>query len=54
MNGSPAAVRRFFDTLSPFYRTQWIQWIESAKKAETRADRIAKTIAALEAGKKQR
>jgi hypothetical protein len=46
--------RAFFDSLSAFYKNTWVSWIESAKKAETRADRVAKTVEHLEAGVKQR
>lgn len=49
-----AEARAFFEGLSPFYRGTWIKWIESAKKPETRADRVMKTVESLKAGKKQR
>lgn len=44
----------FFDGLAPTHRKEWVRWIEDAKKAETRASRLAKTIAALHEGKRAR
>ncbi len=44
--------RAFFDTLSFTYRKEWAQWIEAAKKPETRAARLDKTVASLRAGKR--
>jgi hypothetical protein len=44
----------FFEGLTAFYRNTYIKWIESAKKADTRAARVAEMIGLLEAGKKQR
>lgn len=46
--------RAFFDGLSAFYRNQYVGWIESAKKDETRKQRIEQTVALLKAQKKQR
>lgn len=43
--------RSFFESLSPFYRKQYVGWIESAKKPETRSSRVAKTVELLEAEK---
>ncbi|HOJ00070.1 MAG TPA: YdeI/OmpD-associated family protein [Anaerolineaceae bacterium] len=34
----------FFDTLSYSHQKEYVQWIEEAKKAETRQDRVQKTI----------
>lgn len=45
--------RRSFESLATFYRSGYVGWIEEAKRPETRARRIAKTVAALAAGKKQ-
>lgn len=52
LNANPDA-RRFFESLATFYRKGFIRWIEGAKRPETRARRIADTIAALKAGKRQ-
>jgi uncharacterized protein YdeI (YjbR/CyaY-like superfamily) len=40
----------FFDTLAYSHRKEWVRWIEEAKRPETRRDRVAKTIAGLQAG----
>ncbi len=39
--------------ISPLARNEWICWIESAKKAETRNHRIARTRAELIEGKRR-
>jgi hypothetical protein len=44
----------FFDGLSAFYRNTYVGWITGAKKPETRAERVKKTVELLDAGKKQR
>ena len=44
----------FFDALPTFYRKNYIRWIESAKRDETRAKRIAEMIDLLNAGKRER
>ena len=46
--------RAFFDSLATFYRKGYVQWIEGAKRPETRAARVAEMVALLKAGKKQR
>jgi len=38
----------FFDSLASFYRKNFIRWIESAKRPQTRATRIDEMIKALE------
>ena len=43
--------RALFDSVAPFYRKNFIRWIEQAKRAETRAARIAEMVKMLEAGK---
>ena len=47
-------VLAFFESFATFYRNTYIKWIESAKRAETRAARISEMITLLEAGRKQR
>jgi hypothetical protein len=42
--------REFFDTLSYTHRKEYVRWITGAKRAETRADRVAKTIKMLNQG----
>jgi uncharacterized protein YdeI (YjbR/CyaY-like superfamily) len=46
--------RATFDGLSYTHRKEWVRWIEEAKKAETRATRLAKTVESLRAGKRSR
>ena len=48
-----ADARRFFESLATFYRKGFVRWIEGAKRPEARARRIAETIAALKAGRRQ-
>lgn len=47
-------VRAFFDGLAPSHRKEWVRWVEEAKKPETRAARVEKTVESLRAGKKTR
>jgi Bacteriocin-protection, YdeI or OmpD-Associated/Domain of unknown function (DUF1905) len=51
--GEPEA-RAFFDALPTFYRKNYMRWIDSAKRAPTRAARIAELVALLKAGKRER
>jgi hypothetical protein len=46
--------KRFFASLASFYRNNYIKWIESAKRPETRTARIAEMMTLLKAGQKQR
>jgi hypothetical protein len=46
------ASRAAYDALSFTHRKEWVRWIEEAKKPETRATRVEKTVAGLRAGKK--
>ena len=46
------AARANYDALSYTHRKEWVRWIEEAKKPETRATRVAKTVDGLRAGKK--
>ena len=48
------AARAFFDRLSYTHRKEWVCWVEEAKKAETRAARITKTVESLHVGKRAR
>ena len=50
---APAA-RQYFESLATFYRKNYLRWIESAKRQETRQARIAELITLLSAGRKQR
>jgi len=42
----------FFETLAPTYKSHYVNWIEQAKRSETRADRINKSIQFLLIGQK--
>ncbi|HEY3290114.1 MAG TPA: YdeI/OmpD-associated family protein, partial [Anaerolineae bacterium] len=44
----------FFESLPTFYRNNYMRWINSAKRPETRASRIAEMIALLKDGKRER
>lgn len=44
----------FFAQLAYTHRKEYVKWIEEAKRETTRRDRIAKAIAMLEAGRKER
>jgi len=46
------AARTAYDGLSFTHRKEWVRWVEEAKKPETRATRIEKTVSGLKAGKK--
>jgi bacteriocin resistance YdeI/OmpD-like protein/uncharacterized protein DUF1905 len=46
-------VRALWSKITPIARRDWIQWIASAKQAETRARRIKNACAMLAAGKRR-
>ncbi len=46
--------KTYFDGLPTHYRKNYIRWIESAKREETRVKRIDEMIKLLEEGKRQR
>ena len=46
------AARTAYDGLSYTHRKEWVRWVEEAKKPETRATRIEKTVSRLHEGKK--
>jgi hypothetical protein len=48
------AAQAAFEGLSFTHRKEWVRWIDEAKKAETRATRLAKTVESLHAGKRVR
>lgn len=51
LNSNPTE-KLFFQKLSYTYQKEYVQWIEGAKREETRIRRINKTIELLKAGKK--
>jgi uncharacterized protein YdeI (YjbR/CyaY-like superfamily) len=46
------AARRYFESLAPSYRRNYLAWIDSAKKDETKTRRLRKALSLLEAGRK--
>jgi hypothetical protein len=48
------AARATFEALPTFYRKNFLRWIDGAKRPETRARRIADTVAALHEGRRER
>ena len=48
------AARATYDGLAFSHRKEWVRWVTEAKKPETRASRIEKTVAALREGKATR
>jgi uncharacterized protein YdeI (YjbR/CyaY-like superfamily) len=53
LSGSKKA-QIFFESLPTFYRKNFIRWIESAKREETRTKRINEMINLLEEGRRER
>jgi hypothetical protein len=51
--GEPAA-RQFFEGLSFTHRKEWVRWVTEAKRAETRTQRVARTVEALTAERSTR
>lgn len=51
--GAPTALA-FFNALPTFYQKNYMRWIESAKRPETRAKRIEEMIELLKAGQRER
>jgi hypothetical protein len=49
---SPEA-KRLWKNLTPLGRRDWIRWVVSAKKPETRARRVTRTVEQLSAGKRR-
>lgn len=53
LEAAPEA-KAFFESLATFYRTGYVNWIESARRAPTRAARIAEMVELLAMGRKQK
>ena len=53
LNASPEA-ETFFQSVAPFYRKNFLRWIDQARRPETRAARIAEMVTMLEVGKLKR
>jgi hypothetical protein len=52
--GADAAAASCFRSVAPFYRKNFLRWIDGAKRPETRAARIAETVKLLAAGRIER
>jgi len=50
---SAGAARAAWEDITPLARNEWICWIESAKKPETRSHRIERTRMELIGGKRR-
>ena len=48
-----AEAKRFFDGLSYTHKSAYVQWIDSAKKDETRQRRLTEAVQMLQAGRKR-
>lgn len=53
-NAMDRAARTAFDALAYSHQKEWVRWVQEAKRPETRATRISKTVESLRAGKKSR
>ena len=53
LDAEPQA-KAYFEGLATFYRKNYVRWVESAKRSETRSARITEMIGLLKDGKKQR
>ena len=47
-----AAAKQFFRRLAPGYRRQFVAWVVTAKRPETRRDRVRQSLALLASGQK--
>lgn len=47
---SDKKVQALWDDITPLARNEWICWVTSGKKAETRDSRIEKTISKMKSG----
>ncbi len=52
LNNNPKA-KEIFDTFSYTHKKEYVQWIEGAKKQETRENRIKKAVEQIDGGKKR-
>jgi hypothetical protein len=51
---SRRAARAAFDAMSLSHRREYVEWVEEAKRAETRERRIAQAVERIAAGRSQR
>lgn len=54
LGGARSPLRKHFDSLSFTHQREWAEWIESAKRPETRERRISGFAEAMRAGKRGR
>jgi Bacteriocin-protection, YdeI or OmpD-Associated/Domain of unknown function (DUF1905) len=52
--GKDPVAKQAFARLSPSHRREYVEWVEDAKRPETRARRVAVTAERVRAGKPQR
>ncbi len=48
--GTSSRAKTTWDDITPLARSEWICWVTSGKKAETRGIRIEKALSKLEGG----
>jgi hypothetical protein len=48
------SARRFFEALPTFYRKNYMRWVDSAKRPETRAKRVQEMVGLLKQGRRER
>lgn len=51
---SEPGAAEFFRSIAPFYRKNYVRWVEDAKRPATRAFRISEAVARLKAGERER
>jgi len=47
---SDPSARRLWDDITPLARSEWVCWVTSGRKAETRGIRIAKALSKMRGG----
>jgi hypothetical protein len=43
-----------FESCAPSHKKEWVRWVSEAKRAETRAERVAKAVQSLHEGNRSR
>ncbi len=51
--GAPVKAREVWEDITPIARRDWIHWITSGKKAETRVKRVQTACSMLASGKRR-
>jgi uncharacterized protein YdeI (YjbR/CyaY-like superfamily) len=52
LKGAPKA-QAFFETLPPSARREYVEWVSTAKREETRARRLEEAVSMLSAGRRR-